>query len=240
MKCRALVGWLPVGGIAPFRQSFGVPTGERKAESKSCQRHRILTSSTELVLYRWQLGPVGQSRTDVPIFQVDSISELKSGMMASFPAGPLAGGSLSRGSRFGGRQSRIPVPAPRNKIAGESRGSGHLLSPRDTVHPFSDPRLILRMSIVEDTTLLVGKYRISNVIVQFVVPRQPLLGCCPKEGRRRRRNPFPAQTLSKSSQAMDASAKVRGFEESVLFWDRGRDFIRRIGSHCASQIRKLE
>jgi hypothetical protein len=106
------------------------------------------------------------------------------------------------------------------------------------VHPFSDPRSILRMSIVEDTTLLVEITGSNSSLRQFVVAGQPLLGCCPKDGRRGVRNPFPGQTLPKSPQAMTASPKLRGFVGELLGSGRGRDSTPRIGSNSGRSNQK--
>jgi hypothetical protein len=126
--------------------------------------------------------------------------------------------TLPYGGCFGGRGTRFPVPAPRKRNAGESRGFWASFFGPDTVHPFSEPRSILRISIVEGTTLLVEITGSGPALRQIVVAGQPLLGCCPKEGRRSARIHYPGQTLPKSPQAMTALPKVRGFEDEVLFW----------------------
>lgn len=117
-------------------------------------------------------------------------------------------------------------PSPRSRNAGESRGSGLLVRPatrftrsvnRGSFYACLSSKT--RHCLCEFMPTLSSSHR-------FAVAGQPLLGCCPRDGKRGCRKPFPRQTLAKYPQAMAASPKVGRFANEFRFRGRRRDSIR--------------
>ena len=114
------------------------------------------------------------------------------------PVWPHGGGSLSRGDRVDDRRSRNCVPSPRGTIASESQGGRLLCRPGTRfTRSVSDPRPILRMSIVEGTQSLVRISAPSFVNAHFPRHRATVTRMVRSERIARRLKPLSPSNLAR-------------------------------------------